>query len=127
MMWFKTLVHAPVIAASILLGICASIAHATPLRPQGQKGNRASETEGKQSKSGYDDLSKFGGPGSVEEQLEQDDKLKTPVFRFDGLRSLLDPYYEWKSGLKQESGFAFGTDYTALFLWGPSSPGRDEA
>ncbi len=87
-----------------------------------------STTEGtQQTKSGYEDVPQFGGPGSVGTQIEKDDQVKTPVYRFDTLQRLLKPYYEFKARLHKERGFSFGLDYTALYEAVSESRGEDQA
>jgi porin len=54
----------------------------------------------------------FGGPDQVERQLEEDDEPKQPFFEL----GFIQPYFDFKSNLKENSGLGFGVDYSAVFL-----------
>ncbi len=87
------------------------------------------QAEGRQpgTRSGYDDLRDFGGPGTVREQLKEDDRKREPTFRFNALQRGLKPYFDFKARMKKEHGYAFGFDYTSLYVSASDSPGEDDA
>ncbi len=80
-----------------------------------------------ESRSGYEEVPTLGGPSSVGAQLEKDDKVKKPVFRFDNLQRLLKPYYDFKARVQEQYGLAFGGDYILLYQGATDSLGEDEA
>ncbi len=54
----------------------------------------------------------FGGPDAVENTLA-DDAASRPSFVEE---SLLQPWFDWKQGLQEDTGFSFGLDYSSLYL-----------
>ncbi|UCE89053.1 MAG: carbohydrate porin [Pseudomonadota bacterium] len=66
-------------------------------------------------KAGFEDVPEFGGPSSVGPTLKEDDEVKTPVFRWDGIQRGLQPYFDWKGRVNKQHGLAFGSDYTLLY------------
>jgi porin len=54
----------------------------------------------------------FGGPDQVDRQLEEDNETKESFFEL----GFLQPYFDFKSNLKENSGLGFGVDYSAVFL-----------
>jgi porin len=54
----------------------------------------------------------LGGPNAVENQIESDQAEKDVLFDSDFFK----PYSEWKGNVSEQTGFSFGTDYTAVFL-----------
>jgi porin len=54
----------------------------------------------------------FGGPDQVDRQLEEDNEQKESLFEL----GFLQPYFDFKSNLKESSGLDFGVDYSAVFL-----------
>jgi porin len=87
------------------------------LQAQGQRTGRA----------GYEEVPQFGGPSSAGAQLEEDDRPKETVLRFDGIQRGLAPYFDWKARLQEDHGLSFGMDYTALVQGASNSPGEDSA
>jgi len=77
--------------------------------------------------SGYDDIPTFGGPGSVGEQLKEDDEVKQPYFRFERIQRGLKPWFDWKRRLNDEHGLSFGLYYSALYQNATNSAGEDDA
>ena len=67
----------------------------------------------------------FGGPDAVPNQIQTDQAEKDVLFDF----RIFDPYFEWKTSLKENYGFSFAGDYTAVYLKSSSSLSRspDEA
>ncbi len=65
----------------------------------------------------------FGGPDSVETQLEDDAEPSEPLGRLE----FLDRWFDYKKDLKERTGFSFGFDYTGAYLSSDESLGRDEA
>ncbi len=54
----------------------------------------------------------LGGPDAVENQMESDRAEKDVLYE----SKLLKPYFEWQAALKEKYGFAFGGDYSAVYL-----------
>ena len=54
----------------------------------------------------------FGGPNQVDRQLEEDNEPKESFFEL----GFLQPYFDFKSNLKENAGLGFGVDYSAVFL-----------
>lgn len=77
--------------------------------------------------SDYEDVPQFGGPSSVGADLEEDNKIKEPVYRFDSLQRALIPYYDFKERLNKDRSLSFGFDYTALYQGATESLGEDQA
>lgn len=65
----------------------------------------------------------FGGPDQVDRQLEKDKELKKSFFDF----TFLDPYFDFKSELKKNTGFDFGIDYSAAYFGASESLGDNRA
>ena len=65
----------------------------------------------------------FGGPDQVDRQLEEDNESKESIFELCFLQS----YFDFKSNLKESSGFSFGLDYTSVFLGANESLGEKDA
>ena len=76
---------------------------------------------------GSGDLSLLGGPTSVGGQIEEDDQPTQPAFGVSWLDRSLEPYFRWKRSLSANIGFAFGSDYTAIYSVATSSRGEDQA
>jgi len=100
----------------------------TALGQEGGGTGFAAEAPGQQTgKSGYEEVPQFGGPSSAGAQLEEDDRPKETVLRFDGIQRGLAPYFDFKKRLQEDHGFSFGADYTALYEAASDSPGEDHA
>ncbi|NIN00796.1 MAG: hypothetical protein GTO24_22765, partial [candidate division Zixibacteria bacterium] len=65
-------------------------------------------------KSGYEEVPKFGGPSSTGAQLEEDNRVTVPLLRFPSIDWALKPWLDWKGSLDKDYGLSFGLDYTAL-------------
>jgi len=65
----------------------------------------------------------LGGPNQVDNQLETDARPKDPLVQL----RFLDGYFAFKERLKENSGFGFGVDYTAVYLTASASLGEDRA
>ncbi len=63
---------------------------------------------------GYQGKPIFGGPNSPEGQLEDDDRLREPAFRFPGIYNAFEPWREWKQTLNDDGGLQFTAHYTTL-------------
>jgi len=79
----------------------------------------AQETEDSKKKDG----SGFGGPDQVERQLNDDTEYKDSFFELP----FLQPYFDFKKNLKENSGFGFGLDYSAGYFSANESPGLKDA
>jgi len=65
----------------------------------------------------------LGGPDAVENQMELDRADKDVLFE----SKYLEPYFEWKDGIKEKHGLSFGTDYTSVYLSANDNlPGTDD-
>ncbi len=87
----------------------------------------ATAQEDSRTKSGYEDVPQFGGPGSVGANLREDDEVKKPWFRIEGIDNALKPWFGWKGNLNKDYGLSFGLDYTALAQGVNESLGEDNA
>lgn len=56
----------------------------------------------------------FSGPTSVQSQIDEDDVLKDPVFRFPGIDESLKPWLDTKKRFNEEKDIQFGFDYNTL-------------
>jgi porin len=113
------------LAAAVLLAL---LIIAPPLIvAQESRSEESQAAQPDETKSGYEDLPGFGGPGSVQEQLEKDDEAKKTLFRFDALKRALEPYFDFKERAKERNGFAFGFDYSATYHSASDSLGEDDA
>ena len=65
----------------------------------------------------------FGGPDQVERQLEDDDADKESIFEL----GFLQPYFAFKSRLKEKAGLGFGLDYSTAYFGASESPGEKHA
>jgi porin len=83
--------------------------------------------EESQTKSGYEDVPQFGGPSSVGANLKEDNEIRKPFFRIEGIDNALKPWFDWKGDLNKKYGFSFGLDYSALGQMATDSPGEDSA
>ena len=98
-------------------------------QPESLQNDNAEHTAvtNKASKSGYQEMQEFGGPSSVTGVLKEDDTVKQTLFRFDGMRQVFKPYFDFKAKLKSDFGLSLGADYTALYQWANQSLGADDA
>ncbi len=65
----------------------------------------------------------LGGPDAVKNQMESDRADKDALYEF----RLLKPYFDWKDGIKEKYGLAFGSDYTGVYLNANDNlPGTDD-
>jgi porin len=65
----------------------------------------------------------FGGPGQVENQLKEDESDKQSVFEL----GFMQPYFDFKSRLKEKTGLGFGLDYSAAYFGASKSLGEKSA
>ena len=65
----------------------------------------------------------LGGPEQVENRLDMDSNMVTPMFPSDFARG----YFEWKDRIKKENGVGLGGDYSFAYLKASDSPGVDDA
>ena len=66
-------------------------------------------------KSGYSTKPVFGGPNSPEGQLEDNDRVRQPAFRFPAIDDAFEPWRNWKKDLSDEQGIQFSGHYTTLY------------
>jgi len=78
----------------------------------------AQEPEGEEKKQGG-----FGGPDQVERQLEDDESEKQALLEL----GFLQPYFDFKSKLKDKTGLGFGLDYSAGYFGASKSLGEKHA
>ena len=63
------------------------------------------------------------GPNQVEEQIKKDTAPKESFFDL----GFMQPYFEFKKHLKENTGFEFGIDYSSVYLKANASLGADNA
>ncbi len=64
---------------------------------------------------GFREAAGFGGLATPRGQLDEDDILRDPVFRFPSIDKAFEPWLDTKNNVKEEHGLAFGIDYNTLF------------
>jgi hypothetical protein len=62
---------------------------------------------------------RWGGPDKVENQLRDDAEVDRPT--------VLNHWFDWKTGLVEKYGLSFGVDYSAAGLRASETPGDDSA
>ena len=87
----------------------------------------AAAQEASQTQSGFEDVPRFGGPSSVGGTLQEDDEVRKPWFRLEGVDRAIQPWFDWKGNLNKDYGLSFGLDYTALGQKASDSLGEDNA
>jgi porin len=65
----------------------------------------------------------FGSPDQVDRQLENDEAEKQSLFEL----GFLQPYFDFKSNLKERTGLGFGLDYSAGYFGASKSLGEKHA
>jgi len=65
----------------------------------------------------------FGGPDSVENLITDDAKPISALIK----ERALDPWFEWKESVQEDTGISFGLDYSSLYLNSNKSLGEDSA
>lgn len=76
---------------------------------------------------GFQPRSKLGGPTSVPAQLEEDDQLTEPLFRFQQSDDFFQPWFDWKGAIDDRHGLRLGVAYTAVYLGASDTlPGNEE-
>jgi porin len=66
---------------------------------------------------------RFGSSDQVDNQLALDDLVTHEIFELP----FLNPYFDFKKGLKEKYGFSFGVDYSALYFGTNSKMGDKSA
>jgi porin len=66
-------------------------------------------------KIGHSTRQVWGGPNSVEGQLEELDRVAEPAFRFPGIYDAFEPWRDWKRNLSNSKGIDFNGQYTSLY------------
>lgn len=69
----------------------------------------------------------FGGSSSVGAQIDADAQPKETMWRFAGMTGLLQPYYNFKSDMQSQHGWAFGADYNMMSQRASESLGLERA
>ena len=86
------------------------------------------ETGSDQYQSGYSTKPVFGGPNSPEGQLEEDDRVKEPAFRFPAVYDFFQPWRDWKRQQNDDHGFQLSGHYSTLYQGASESlTGEDQA
>lgn len=67
--------------------------------------------------------SRFGGPDAVENQIADDARPVTALIK----ERVLQPWFDWKAALAENTGIAFGLDYSGLYLGADNSVGENTA
>jgi porin len=66
-------------------------------------------------KTGYSRKPVFGGPNSPEGQLEEDDRVKEPAFRFPAVYDSFQSWRDWKKRMNEDHGFQISGHYSTLY------------
>lgn len=74
----------------------------------------AEEARGAAGSPGLEAVTGFGAPGSVVEQMAEDDAAKEPAIHFPRIDNALKPWFNWKKKLQQDHGLQLGIAYTSL-------------
>lgn len=83
---------------------------------------------GTQYQVGYTTKPAFGGPNSPDGQLEEDDRVKEPAFRFPRVYDYFQPWRDWKQQQNEDHGFQFSGHYSTLYQGASDSvSGEDQA
>jgi porin len=70
--------------------------------------------EDKKLKAGYDNEASFAARTAIKVQLEEDDEIKEPAFRFESLDESLQPWFDQKRILNKNLGVQLGVDYNYM-------------
>jgi porin len=68
----------------------------------------------------------LGGPFSVGGQLDEDNEIRGLKHRLPGFDKLLDPWFDWKSGIRERHGLSLGIDYLALYQGASASLSNED-
>jgi porin len=71
------------------------------------------------------DSQTFGGPSGVTGE-ERDIREILDAYRVDNRKLHLKPWYDWKAGLKERSGFSFGVNAQMLYLGASDALGDED-
>jgi porin len=66
-------------------------------------------------KSGFTHEPDLGGPTSVPALLEEDDRLKDPICRFESIDRRMQPWFDLKSRIHDKIGLQFGLTYNMIY------------
>ena len=67
----------------------------------------------------------FGGPSGVTGE-QRDIQEILDAYRIDNRKIHLKPWYDWKAGIKERSGFSFGVNAQMLYLGASESLGEED-
>lgn len=65
----------------------------------------------------------FGSPDQIEKQMEKDNEPKASFFEL----GFIQPYFDFKARLKENTGFGYGLDYSAAYFGASQSLGEKHA
>ena len=68
----------------------------------------------------------FGGPSSVQNQVDSDTEKKAPLFLLEDVIGQ-QTYYDFKESIKRDSGITFGLDYNVLYQYANPSDSESNA
>jgi porin len=112
----------------ILIGLLLVAPAVAQQTSEEEQADPPDEKSGTPHKSGYEETPDFGGPGSIRGQLEEDDRVKSPAFRFPKIDKMLQPWFDWKTHIKDEHYLQLGVDYATLYqAIDDSTGGMDDA
>lgn len=66
---------------------------------------------------------RFGSPDAVENQIAEDAQTREALVK----ERALQPWFDWKTGLQERTGFSFGIDYSSLYFGADNTTGEDSA
>lgn len=83
--------------------------------PGGTEDDSIAHIETLPHKSGYTNKPNFGSAASIPLQLEEDDRIKSPIIRFPAIDRGLKPWFDRKKELNELIGFQIGLDYNTAY------------
>ena len=92
----------------------ASTVSQPPQSETGAEVDESAESDPQQTRSGYEVIEQFGSAEGVAGQLKQSDQTVETRFDSSFLDDRLEPYFNWKGGLKKDYGLAFGLNFWLL-------------
>jgi len=68
----------------------------------------AAENQEPEYQAGYGELTTFGGPEGVAEQLRKADVADESIYQWESARRIFKPWYDWKGRVQYNNGLALG-------------------
>lgn len=83
--------------------------------------SQGTDTKSQQTRSASPKRNSLGGPSSVDGQLREDEPPTKPLIRIPAIDNLLQPYFDWKKRVQEQTGLSLGLDYNLLYQTADSS------